>query len=90
MFRSGITLEKYLKSIQHEDAACEDVSLDDIDMIHDLEEEVETVEENIFESRVSVNMNPSLITIADDFKDDNEVLIIGKWILDTHLVILLA
>ncbi|KAJ8428047.1 hypothetical protein Cgig2_024099 [Carnegiea gigantea] len=74
MFRSRVTLEEYLKSIQHEDAAGEDVSLDDIDMIPDLEEEeeVETAGENIFESRVSINMNPSLITIPDDFKDDKE------------------
>ena len=79
MFRSRITLEEYLKSIQHEDAAGEDVSLDDIDMIPDLEEEeVEHVGENIFESRVSINMNPSLINIPDNFKDDKEVLIIGK------------
>ncbi|KAJ8428929.1 hypothetical protein Cgig2_001020 [Carnegiea gigantea] len=73
MFRSRVTLEEYLKSIQHEDAAGEDVSLDDIDMIADLEEEeVEHVGENIFESRVSINMNPSLINILDNFKDDKE------------------
>ena len=79
MFRSRITLEEYLKSVQHEDAAGEDVSLDDIDMIPDLEEEeVEHVGENNFESRVSINMNPSLINIPDNFKDDKEVLIIGK------------
>ncbi|KAJ8435525.1 hypothetical protein Cgig2_014444 [Carnegiea gigantea] len=47
--------------------------LDDIDMIPDLEEEeVEHVGENIFESRVLINMNPSLINIPDDFKDDKE------------------
>ncbi|KAJ8439074.1 hypothetical protein Cgig2_018468 [Carnegiea gigantea] len=72
MFRSRITLEEYLKSVQHEDAAGEDVSLDNIDMIPDFEEEVEHVGENIFESRVSINMNPSLINIPDDFKDDKE------------------
>ncbi|KAJ8422326.1 hypothetical protein Cgig2_011618 [Carnegiea gigantea] len=73
MFRFRITLENYLKSIQHEDAACEDVSLDDIDMILDLEEEeVKTIEEDIFKLRVSINMNSSLITIPDDFKDDKE------------------
>ncbi|KAJ8432000.1 hypothetical protein Cgig2_027003 [Carnegiea gigantea] len=77
MFRSRITLEEYLKSVQHEDAAGEDLSLDDIDMIPDLEEEqVEHVGENIFESRVSINMNPFLINVPDDFKDDKEVLII--------------
>ncbi|KAJ8427893.1 hypothetical protein Cgig2_008511 [Carnegiea gigantea] len=73
MFRSKITLEEYLKSVQHEDAVGEDVSLNDIDMIHDLDEEdVEHVGEDIFESRVSINMNPSLINIPDNFKDDNE------------------
>ena len=55
------------------------MSLDDIDMTPDLEEEeIDTVGENIFESRVSIDMNPSLFTIPDDFKDDKEVLIIGK------------
>ena len=79
MFRSSITLEEYLKFVQHEDAASEDVSLDDVDMIPDLEEEdVEHVGENIFESRFSINMNPSLINIHDDFKDDKELLIIGE------------
>jgi len=79
MFRSRVTLEEYLKSVQQEDAAGEDVSLDDIDMTPDLEEEeIDTVGENIFESRVSIDMNPSLITIPDDFKDDKQVLIIGK------------
>ena len=43
------------------------MSLDNIDMILDFEEEVEHVGENIFESRVSINMNPSLINIPDDF-----------------------
>ncbi|KAJ8441284.1 hypothetical protein Cgig2_013699 [Carnegiea gigantea] len=70
--RARITLEEYLKSVQHEDTAGEDVSLDNIDMIPDFEEEVEHVGENIFESRVSINMNPSLINIPDDFKDDKE------------------
>ena len=71
MFWSIITLEEYVKSVQHEDAAGEDVSLDDIDRIPDLDEEDgETVEENIFESRVSTNMNSLLITILNDFKDD--------------------
>ncbi|KAJ8430159.1 hypothetical protein Cgig2_005521 [Carnegiea gigantea] len=78
MFRSRVTLEEYLKSVQYEDAAGEDVSLDDIDMTPDLEEEeIETVGENIFESRVSIDMNPSLITTPDDFKDDKE----GKFLL---------
>ncbi|KAJ8422360.1 hypothetical protein Cgig2_033888 [Carnegiea gigantea] len=72
MFRSRITLEEYLKSVQHEDVAGEDVSLDNIDMIPGFKEEVEHVGENIFESRVSINMNPSLINIPDDFKDDKE------------------
>ncbi|KAJ8426929.1 LOW QUALITY PROTEIN: hypothetical protein Cgig2_006751 [Carnegiea gigantea] len=76
MFQSKITLEEYLKFVQHEDAASEDASSDDIDMIPDIEEEdVETVQENIFKSRVSINMNPSLITLADDFKDDKENLL---------------
>ncbi|KAJ8422757.1 hypothetical protein Cgig2_023378 [Carnegiea gigantea] len=59
--------------------------VDDIDMIPDLEkEEVETVGENIFESRVLINMNPSLITIPDDFKDDKELLIID-WRLASNM-----
>jgi len=79
MFRSWITLEEYLKSVQDEDVAGEDVALDNIDMIPNLEEEeVEHVQENIFESRVLITMNPSLINIPDDFKDDKEMLIIGK------------
>ncbi|KAJ8421982.1 hypothetical protein Cgig2_007560 [Carnegiea gigantea] len=74
MFRSRITLEEYLKSVQHEDAVGEDVTLDDIDMIFNLEEkEAKIIGENIFESRVLINVNPSLITIPDDFKDDKEV-----------------
>ncbi|KAJ8433973.1 hypothetical protein Cgig2_033771 [Carnegiea gigantea] len=56
-----ITSEEYLKSIQHEDVVGEDVSLDDIDMILDLEDqEVKTVGQNIFKSRVLINMNPVL------------------------------
>ena len=83
--------QEYLKSVQHEDAAGEDVCLDDIDMIPDLEEEeVEHVGENNFESRVSINMNPSLINIPDNFKDDKEVFIIGKQIFNIHVVILIA
>jgi len=39
MFQSEIILEEYLKSVQHEDAASEDISLDEIDMIPHLEEE---------------------------------------------------
>ncbi|KAJ8423241.1 hypothetical protein Cgig2_030094 [Carnegiea gigantea] len=39
MFRSRITLEECLKSVQHEDVVGENMSLDDIDMIPDLEEE---------------------------------------------------
>ena len=79
MFRSRITSKEYHKFVQHEDVADEDMSLDDIDMIFDFkEEEVEHVGENIFELRVSINMNPSLINVPDDFKDDKEVLIIGK------------
>ncbi|KAJ8424710.1 hypothetical protein Cgig2_025459 [Carnegiea gigantea] len=73
MFRSKITLEEYLKSVQHEDAVGEDVSLNNIDMIPDFdEEEVEHVGENIFESRVSINTNLFLINIPHDFKDDKD------------------
>ncbi|KAJ8420495.1 hypothetical protein Cgig2_027867 [Carnegiea gigantea] len=45
-------------------------------MIPDFEEEVEHVGENIFESRVSITMNPSLINIPDDFKDDKERIMV--------------
>jgi len=38
MFRSRITLEEYLKSVEHEVAAGEDISLDDINMDTELEE----------------------------------------------------
>ena len=49
MFRTQITSKEYLKSVQHEDATGEDLSLDDIHVIFDLEhEEVATAEENIF------------------------------------------
>ncbi|KAJ8433691.1 LOW QUALITY PROTEIN: hypothetical protein Cgig2_030078 [Carnegiea gigantea] len=71
MFQSRITLEEYFKSVQHEDAVGEDVSLNDIDMILDLEEE-EVEHGGYFRSRVSINMNPSLINIPDNFKDDKE------------------
>ncbi|KAJ8422747.1 hypothetical protein Cgig2_000381 [Carnegiea gigantea] len=78
MFQSRITSKEYHKSVQHEDVAGEDVSLDDIHITFDLEEEeVKTTEENIFESRVSINMNPSFITIPDDFKDDKSNLVKG-------------
>ncbi|KAJ8430686.1 hypothetical protein Cgig2_024551 [Carnegiea gigantea] len=77
MFRSKIKLEEYLMCVQHKDTVGEDMSLDDIGMIPNLkEEEVKTIAENIFESRVSINMNASLVTIPDDFKNDKEVLII--------------
>ena len=79
MFRSRITLEGYLHFIQHEDTAGEEVSLDDIDMISDKEEEeVETNKETIFNSRVLINVNPYLVAMPYDFKDDKEVLILGK------------
>ncbi|KAJ8438197.1 hypothetical protein Cgig2_001915 [Carnegiea gigantea] len=53
MFRPMIIFKGYLESVQHEDVVSEDVFLNDIDMIPDLkEEEVETVKENIFESRL--------------------------------------
>jgi len=72
MFRSRITLEECLKYVQHEDAEDEDISLDNINMIVDLEEEddVEIVEDNIFESIVLINMNYLFITTHNDFKDD--------------------
>ncbi|KAJ8426168.1 hypothetical protein Cgig2_003189 [Carnegiea gigantea] len=42
-------------------------------MIPDLdEEEVEHIGENIFESRVLINMTSFLINVSDDFKDDKE------------------
>jgi len=91
MFLSRVTLEEYLKSIEHETATGEDVSLDDIDMFPNLEEEnLTTMEEDTCDSRVSMNMNSSLITIPDDFKDDREVLIIGNIILHTHVIISLT
>ncbi|KAJ8446927.1 hypothetical protein Cgig2_016469 [Carnegiea gigantea] len=46
-------------------------------MIPDLEEEeAKHIGENIFESRVLINMNPALINIPDDFKDDTERIIV--------------
>ncbi|KAJ8426129.1 hypothetical protein Cgig2_000997 [Carnegiea gigantea] len=73
MVRPRIALEEYLKSIEHKEAACEDLSLDNIDMTLDLEEDdLETIEENTFELRVSIEMNSSLITIPDNYKDDRE------------------
>ena len=48
MFRSRITLEEYLKPIQHEDAVGENMSLN-INMISDLEEQdVGTVRREYF------------------------------------------
>jgi len=91
MFRSRVTLEEYLKSIKHEVAAGEDVSLDDIDMFPNLEEEDHaTMEADTCASRVSMNMNSSLVTIPNNFKDDREVLIIGNIILHTHVIISLT
>ncbi|KAJ8430064.1 LOW QUALITY PROTEIN: hypothetical protein Cgig2_020984 [Carnegiea gigantea] len=47
-------------------------------MISDMEEEVvETTEENIFDSRVLINVNPSFVTMPYNFKDDKE----GKFLL---------
>jgi len=90
MFRSRVTLEEYLKSIGHEAATSEDVSLDDIDMFPNLEEDLGTMEEDTCDSRVLMNMNSSLITIPDDFKDDREVLIIVNIILHTHVIVSLT
>jgi len=90
MFRSRVTLEEYLKSIGHEAATSEDVSLDDIDMFPNLEEDLGTMEEDTCDSRVSMNMNSSLITIPEDFKDDKKVLIIGDIILHTDVIISLT
>jgi len=57
-------------------------------MIPDLDvDDISTFEENTFESRVSTKMKCSLITILDDFKDNEEVLIIGNMIFNTHVVI---
>jgi len=71
-----ITLEEYLRSIKHEDVAGEDISLDNVDIISDLEEEdLETIKETMFDSRVLINMDSSMI-------------IIGNRILNTHVVIL--
>ena len=62
-----------------------------IDMFPSLEgEDLATMEEDTCDSRVSMNMNSSLITIPDDFKDDKEVLIIGNIILHTHVIISLT
>lgn len=78
MFRSRITLEQYLKSVEHEAAAGEDTALDDINMAPDLEEEedIEINEEEELDSIVWTNANPAHISIVEDFKDDHEVLII--------------
>lgn len=79
MFRSRITLEEYLKSIEHETPVGEDVALDNINMMPDLEEEdVEADEDNAYESRISIDVNPSHISIPEDFNDDKEVLIIDE------------
>jgi len=91
MFWSSVTLEEYLKSIEHEAVVGEDVSFDDIDMFPNLkEEDLATMEEDTCDSRVLMNMNSSLITIPDDFKDDREVLIIVNIILHTHVIVSLT
>jgi len=87
MFRSRITLEEYLKSVEHEVAAGEDISLDDINMDTELEEnddddDVEINEQDDLHSKVFANVNHAHISIPEDFKDDQEVLVIGKIILE--------
>jgi len=54
------------------------------------EEDLATMEEDTCDSRVLMNMNSSLITIPDDFKDDREVLIIVNIILHTHVIVSLT
>ena len=83
MFRPRITLEKYLKFVEHEAAAGGDTLLDDINIAPDLEEEddVEINEEEELNSNVWKNINLAHISIPEDFKDDHEVLIIGKKVL---------
>ncbi|KAJ8447677.1 hypothetical protein Cgig2_031731 [Carnegiea gigantea] len=68
---------------EHEAAAGEDTSLDDINMDLDSEEEeeVEINEKEELDTTVWTNINPAYITIPEDFKDDHEVLIIGKRVL---------
>ena len=91
MFRSRFTLEEYLKSVEHEVAAGEDMSLDDLDMVIDLEDDndddVEVNEQDALDSDVFANVNPAHISIPEDFKDDQEVLIIGKRILEMHIIL---
>ena len=83
MFRSRITLEQYLQSVEHEPVAGEDTFSDDINIVLDLEEEedVEINEEEELNSAVWTNVNPAHISIPEDFKDDNVVLIIGNKVL---------
>ena len=55
--------------------------LDDIDMVPDLEkEDLKAYEDNAYESRILIDVNPSLISVPKDFNDDKEVLIIGNGI----------
>ena len=91
MFRCRITLEEYHKSIEHETPGGEDVFLDDIDMVTDLEgEDIEDDDNNAYESRISIDVNPYVIIILEAFNDDKEVLIIGNGILNTHVAISFA
>ena len=64
-------MKEYLKSNEHETLAGKDVSLDDIDIISNLEEEdVQPFEQNGFESRILTNVNLALIRILEGFHDD--------------------
>jgi len=53
----------------------------DLDLEEEEEEEVEINEKEELDATIWTNINPAHITIPEDFKDDHEVLIIGKRVL---------
>jgi len=88
MVWSRITLEEYLRSIEHETPAEKDVSLDDFDMVPDLEEENVKVDKGHgFESRISIDVNLLLLASLKILMMIKEVLIISSGALNTHVAI---
>ena len=75
MFRSRGTYEEYLKSIENEEPLHEHLCLDfesDEDDDYDINDEDDVSQ---------IYFDPSLVAIPDGFNDDEEVLVVGIYIL---------
>ena len=75
MFRSRCTCKEYLKLIENEEPSLEHLCLDfesDEDDDYDISDEDDVSQ---------IYFDPSLVAIPDGFNDDEEVLVIGMYIL---------